>query len=74
MQALVDEKPDLTEIPRVQRRALKRALSEFADAHPCNEAIALAYLPGQHTMAAIAKHFDVHYTTVSRLVKVFEQS
>ena len=53
------------EIPRAQRRAAKRALAEFAGAHERNEAIALAYLSGQHTMAAIAAHFGVHYTTVS---------
>jgi putative transposase len=72
MQALVDKKPTLTEIPRAQRRALKRALSDYADAHARDEAIALAYLSGQHTMAAIATHFGVHYTTVSRLVKAYE--
>lgn len=72
MQALVDKKPVLTEIPRAQRRALARALSEYAGAHPRDKAIALAYLSGQHTMAAIAKHFDVHYTTVSRLVNAYE--
>ena len=72
MQALVDKKPALTEIPRAQRRALTRALSDYADAHTRDEAIALAYLSGQHTMAAIAEHFDVHYTTASRLVKIYE--
>ncbi len=72
MQALVDTKPSLTEIPRAQRRVLKRALTDFAGAHERNEAIALAYLSGQHTMAAIAKHFGMHYTSVSRLVKVYE--
>ena len=72
MQALVDKKPTLTEVPRAQRRALKRALSDYADVHARDEAIALAYLSGQHTMAAIAEHFGIHYTTVSRLVKVYE--
>ena len=72
MQVLVDKKPGLTEIPRAQRRALKRALLEFAQAHERDDAIALAYLSGQHKMAAIAEHFDVHYTTVSRLVKAYE--
>ena len=72
MQALVDKKPSLTEIPRAQRRAAKRVLAEFAGAHERNEAIALAYLSGRHTMAAIAAHFDAHYTTVSRLVKAYE--
>ncbi len=72
MQLEIDKQPKLFEVPRAQRRALKRELTEYADAHPRNEAIALAYLSGQHTMAAIATHFGVHYTTVSRLVKVYE--
>ncbi len=72
MQALVDKKPSLTEIPRAQRRALTRALSDFADEHPRNDAMALAYLSGRHTMASIAEYFGVHYTTVSRLVKAYE--
>ncbi len=72
MQALVDKQPSLTEIPRAQRRAAKRALAEFAGAHERNEAIALAYLSGQHTMSAVAAHFGVHYTTMSRLVKDYE--
>ena len=72
MQKLVDKKPSLTEIPRAQRRAAKRALAEFASTHERKEAIALAYLSGQHTMAAIATRFGVHYTTVSRLVKAYE--
>ena len=72
MQTLIDKKPSLTEIPRAQRRAAKRALAEFAGAHERNYAIALAYLSGRHTMSAIAAHFGVHYTTVSRLVKAYE--
>ena len=46
MQVLVDKKPGLTEVPRAQRRVLKRALSEFAQEHERNDAIALAYLSG----------------------------
>ena len=74
MQAKIDQRPALTEIPRAQRRALTRALSAFAQEHDRNEAIALAYLSGQYTMAAIAAHFDVHYTTVSRLVREHEEA
>lgn len=44
MQALVEEKPGLAEVPRAQRRALKRALSDFADAHPRNQAIARLFV------------------------------
>ena len=74
MRALVDQQPTLTEIPRAQRRALTRALSDFAREHERDEAIALAYLSGQHKMVAIAEHFGVHCTTVSRLMKVCEES
>ncbi len=72
MQTIVDQQPATTEVPRAQRRALVRALADFAQKHERNEAIALAYLSGQHTMASIARHFGVHYTTVSRLVKAHE--
>ena len=58
MQALVDKKPSLTEVPRAQRRALKRALSEFELEHPRNEAIARAYLSGRHTMAETREAFQ----------------
>ena len=72
MQIMLEKNPATAEIPRAQRRVLKRALADFARQHERDEAIALAYLSGQHTMAAIAGHFNVHYTTVSRLVKAYE--
>jgi len=37
-------------------------------------AVARAYLSGQHMMAAIARHFGVHYSTVSRMVRAHEES
>ncbi|MDD4964035.1 MAG: helix-turn-helix domain-containing protein [Gallionella sp.] len=36
--------------------------------------MAFAYLSGQHTMTAIAAHFGVHYTTVSRAVRKYENA
>jgi transposase len=42
--------------------------------NPNEYSTALAYLSGVHTMAAIAEHFGVHYTTVSRLVKAYEDA
>jgi REP element-mobilizing transposase RayT len=73
MQAQIGKKPALDEIPRAQRRALTQTLPDFERSHERNEAIARAYLAGQHTMAAIAQHFGVHYTTVSRLVSAYEK-
>ena len=74
MQTKIHKQPNLSEIPRAQPRTLTHALSDFAKLHDRNVAIALAYLSGHHTMAAIAEHFGVHYTTVSRLVKRHEES
>ena len=72
MQAQIGKKPALEEIPRAQRRALSQSLTDFESRYPRNEAMARAYLSGQHTMLAIAAHFGVHYSTVSRMVKAYE--
>ena len=49
-------------------------LAEYAGAYECNEAIAIAFLSGYHTMAvaSTADYFGVHYTTVGRLVRRYE--
>lgn len=72
MQAQIEKRPALDEIPRAQRRALTQALEDFERRYPRNEAMARAYLSGQHTMLAIAEHFGVHYATVSRAVRIHE--
>jgi REP element-mobilizing transposase RayT len=74
MQAQIEQKPALDEIPRAQRRAHTQALTEFEQRYPRNEAMARAYLSGQHTMLAIAEHFGVHYSTVSRMVRGYENA
>jgi transposase-like protein len=53
---------------------LTQALPDFERRYERNEAIARAYLSGQHTMAAIAQYFGVHHTTVSGLVSAHEES
>jgi REP element-mobilizing transposase RayT len=74
MQAKIEQNPTLDEIPRAQRRITTKLLPQYEARHPRNKAMALAYLSGQHTMAAIAKHFGVHYATVSRAVKKHEDN
>lgn len=74
MQAKIEKEPALNEIPRTQRRALTQPLADFERRYDRNEAMARAYLSRQHTMAAIAQHFGVHYTTVSRIVSGYENS
>lgn len=72
MQTRIIESPTIQEIPRAQWRAMAPSLTELAEQYPRDEAMAQAYRSGQHTMLEIAKHFGVHYATVSRAVKRFE--
>lgn len=72
MQGQIEKKPALDEIPRAQRRTLTQPLTDFEQRYPGSEAMARAYLSGHHTMLAIAEHFGVHYSTVSRAVKAYE--
>lgn len=60
MQAQIEQKPTLGEIPRTQRRAITQPLPEFEQRYPRDEGMARAYLSGQHAMAAIARHLERH--------------
>jgi len=62
------------EIPRVQRCKRAVSLAEYQRRHRNREqAMASAYASGQYTMQAIARHFGVHYVTVSRAVRKAER-
>ena len=74
MQAQIEQKSTLDEIPRAQRRAITQPLAGFERRYARNEAMARAYLSGQHSMAEIAKYFGVHYSTVSRAVTNHERA
>jgi putative transposase len=77
MQANNSQNPQysaMLEIPKAQKQPLIQPIAEFAQSQNRNKAIAQAYLSGQHTMAAIAKYFNLHYATVSRIVRKHEQS
>lgn len=60
---------DLTEIPRVQRSQAAKSLDAYlADGGTRRAAMALAYASGAFSLSEIARHFGVHYSTVSRAV------
>jgi len=64
---------DLREVSKAHRRSLALGLDEYRSAASTrDEALAKAYLSGAYTMAEIARHFGVHYMTVSRAVRNFE--
>ena len=59
-----------SEIPRLQRRARVAPLAVFAAMPERNNAIVKAYASGRYSQKKIATAFDIHYATVSRIVKV----
>lgn len=72
MQKLAD-KAAIGEIPRAQRRPLAKPISHYrCKLTDPKQAMAAAYATGDYTMQEIADHFDVHYATVSRAVKLME--
>ena len=54
------------------RKRMVLLTRQEATLDPQADAVALAYLPGHHTMAAVANQFGVQYTTVSGLMKKYE--
>ncbi|NIA69521.1 addiction module toxin RelE [Pelagibius litoralis] len=65
---------DLREIPRAQWQPPPPALESFAQgAASRDEAMALAYLSGAYSQAAIASYFGVHYSSVSRAIRRYER-
>ena len=58
-----------TEIPRLQRRAKAPPLAVFVAMTDTDAAIAQAYATGCYSMKEIAQAFEIHYATVSRIVK-----
>jgi hypothetical protein len=66
---------DDKEISKAQRRASAESLAAYKQQYPIrDEAMAHAYLSGHYTMKEIGKCFGVHYVTVSRAVRKYEES
>jgi len=75
MQAKVDDHADLDEIPAARRRPRPKPLDHYADAYPNrDEAILAAYRSGGYTMKEIGKHFGLHYSMISRIIRAGERA
>ena len=71
LQKYVNKDKDLREIPKIQRA---KPLSEYVNSSESKEkAIAVAYLSGDYTLQQVADYFSLHYSTISRIVKEYEQ-
>ena len=68
-QVLSDRLLNDSEIPRLQRRARAAPLPVFAAMPDRNRAIVKAYATGKYSQKEIASAFDLHYASVSRIVK-----
>ena len=67
------EPETLREVSKAHRKSVALTLDEYRALHPNkDEAMARAYLSGAYTMAEIGKFFGMHYMTVSRAVRKFE--
>lgn len=70
MQSLIHEDRDLSEMPKVQSRPPTKPIAEYLDQEKDrNRAIASAYRSGGYTLAEIAAFFNLHYSTVSIIVR-----
>ena len=58
------------DVPKVQQRTTAPSLQKLASTHPNrNDAIVAAYSTGQYSYHQIARHFDLHYTSVGTIVR-----
>jgi len=74
-QALINNRAINDKIAIKQQLSAPKPLTTYqADFTNKQEAVARAFLDGHHTMKEIGAFFDIHYSTVSRWVKRFEQA
>ena len=69
IQAMITKEADLSEIPVSQRRPMPKSLDFYAQKYnDRDEAMLAAYQSGGYSMKDLAKYFDLHYTSVSRII------
>jgi putative transposase len=75
MEAKIDKDRDITEVPSSQRRAKARALTEYETRYEGrNKSILAVYKSGGYTMKVIADHFNLHYSSVSKVIRLSSNS
>ena len=68
-----NDKATLKEVARLQRRPVAKSLKWYQkNTQTPKQAMAHAYFSGDYSMKEIAEWFGVHYSTVSRAVKLHE--
>jgi len=66
--------PEYIEVPKGQRQRPDKSLDYYSNIHTQrNDAIHAAFQSGQYTQVEIAGYFDLHYSTVSKIIKKYEK-
>lgn len=75
MQCKISGDTNLEEVPRSQKRQNPKPLQTYNNMMGCrNEAIIAAYQSGGYSMKEIAAYFDLHYSSVSKIIKMASDS
>ena len=75
MQRKLDRQADDINIPLAQRRGPAPSLAHIQRTHKDrDQAILKAHDTGQYSYSEIARHFEVHFTTVGRIVRSGRQT
>ncbi len=70
-QAVKERDVDLSEVPLSQRRSVPKVLAYYDEVSGSrDEAISSAYASGGYSMREIGEYFGLHYSRVSRVLKV----
>ena len=75
MQTKLEADRDLSEVPAAQRRPIAKPLAHYAKTHQNrDEAIVAAYSSGAYGLKEIGAYFGLHYSRVSRMVRLREMA
>ena len=74
-QELIQEKSKLDEVPALQKRKSAKPLTYYEKKYKSrNQAIIEAFATGGFTLKELGEHFNRHYSTISRIVKLKENA
>ena len=66
---------DLSEVTKEQRQRVSKPLSYYSKKHKHrNDAIYAAYKKGTYSQKEIADYFEVHYSTISKIINKYESN
>jgi len=67
----IDQQKELSEIPKSQHKEKAKELSWYEQqATNRNEGIKLSYESGGYSMKEIGEYYKLHYSRVSRIIKI----